>query len=303
MMGTSIELNNLEPVEKQSVINKIAVLITCHNRRKLTLACLCKLFENSLPTGALLEVFLVDDGSADGTSDAVKEAYPTVHVLPGDGNLYWNGGMRKAFSAAMGQDFDYYLWLNDDTFLYPEAIATLLSVESKMRSTNGSNVIVVGSTQSELGGKVNHGGVAKWKRMNSDLVIPKDTPVPCETMYGNCVLISREVARAVGNLDAAFIHSIGDVDYGLRATKAGFGIYVMPGFAGTCSLNPVAGSIGDASLPLRLRFQKLLSPTGLPVKPFSVFLWRHFGVRGLIYGLWVYLKVFLTWLFARIKAV
>ncbi|MGZ5053598.1 MAG: glycosyltransferase family 2 protein [Methylobacter sp.] len=282
---------------------KLAILITCHNRREITLTCLKALFESHLPEDVLLEVFLVDDGSSDGTGEAVRQMFPDVHVLEGNGNLYWNGGMRKAFAAAMEQSFDQYLWLNDDTFLYPHTIATMLLVADQVLCNDGKSVIVVGSTQTEMGGKVNHGGVVKWKRLNSELVVPQDTPIPCETMYGNCVLIPRKIAQVVGNLDAAFVHSIGDVDYGLRARKAGFQIVVMPGFAGICSLNPVAGSISDTSLPLRLRYQKLLSPTGLPVKPFSLFLWRHFGIKGLIYGVWVYLKIVITWLYARLKVI
>lgn len=301
MMSNLNNLKRQSATSRPSLKNRIAVLLTCHNRRELTLASLCALFENRLPDGVRLEVFLVDDGSTDGTSEAVKNTYSWVHVLRGDGNLYWNGGMRIAFAAALVQDFDYYLWLNDDTILYPNAIATLFLVADQSRSNDGKNVIVVGSTQAEKSGIVNHGGIVKWKKLRSELVVPQDIPIPCETMYGNCVLIPREIASVVGNLDAAFVHSIGDVDYGLRACKAGFQILVMPGFAGICSLNPVAGSIRDTSLSLRLRLHKLLSPTGLPIKPFSVFLWRHFGGKGLLYGVWVYLKVIVTWGYARIR--
>lgn len=282
---------------------RIAVLLTCHNRRQITLACLDALFACRLPRDVSFQVYLVDDGSDDGTGEAVRRQFPVAHVIEGDGNLYWNGGMRLAFSHAMKADYDYYLWLNDDTFLYPDTLHTLVEVAEGARRNENKSVIVVGSTQSEPGGKVNHGGIVKWKKLNSELVIPSNTPVLCETMYGNCVLIPRGVVLAVGNLDAAFVHSIGDVDYGLRATKAGFSIFVMPGFAGACSLNPVAGSISDAALPLRLRYRKLLGPTGLPIKSFSTFLWRHYGPRGLLYGVWVYLSIMVTWLRARIKAI
>jgi GT2 family glycosyltransferase len=281
----------------------VAVVMTCHNRRETTLSSLRRLFECPLPDGAMLEVFLVDDGSSDGTGEAVRAAYPQIHVLAGDGNLYWNGGMRKAYAAAMERDFRYFLWLNDDTLLYPGAVATLVDVAEQARTGQHKAVIVVGSTQSEAGGAVNHGGIVKWTRLKSRLVVPRDTPVPCQSMFGNCVLIPAEVARVVGNLDAVFVHSIGDVDYGLRARKAGFEILVMPGFAGACSLNPVEGSLSDVSLPLRLRYRQLLGPKGLPIRPFATFLWRHCGAWGVLYGVWVYSKIFITWLIARAAAI
>ena len=64
-----------------------------------------------------LNVYLVDDGSTDGTSEAVKKNFPQVNIIKGDGTLFWNGGMRVAFSKAMESEHDYYLWLNDDTIL------------------------------------------------------------------------------------------------------------------------------------------------------------------------------------------
>ena len=56
---------------------KIAVLLTCHNRREKTLSCLKNLLEQNLED-IDLSVYLVDDGSSDGTSDAIKEHFPEV---------------------------------------------------------------------------------------------------------------------------------------------------------------------------------------------------------------------------------
>ena len=40
--------------------------------------------------------------------------------------------MRVAFAEAMRSGFDYYLWLNDDTGLYPKALYTLLEASEKL---------------------------------------------------------------------------------------------------------------------------------------------------------------------------
>ena len=66
--------------------NKIAVLITCHNRREKTIACLQFLYNCDLPENHELEVFLVDDGSIDGTGEAVKNNFQQVNVIEGNGN-------------------------------------------------------------------------------------------------------------------------------------------------------------------------------------------------------------------------
>ena len=93
---------------------RIAAVMAVHNRRDLTLACLDSLRAQQL-AGDTLDVFVLDDASTDGTAAAVLERHPDVRLLRGNGQLYWNGGMRRAFGEAMAADYDYYLWMNDDT--------------------------------------------------------------------------------------------------------------------------------------------------------------------------------------------
>lgn len=274
----------------------IAVLLTCHNRKAKTLACLDALFASTLPEGYSLDVLLVDDGSTDGTEQAVRERFPQVNIIKGDGNLYWNGGMRVAFATAMKKGFDYYLWLNDDTLLYPASIQALLTTAEDIQAKQGKSVIVVGSSQDANDGQLTYGGMLrprKWKTTTFSLIEPSDVPVECETMNGNCVLIPSEVAHAVGNIEPKFAHAMGDLDYGLRARYLGFSVWVMAGFAGTCSNNAATGSFNDASLPVTVRLRKMMQPTGLPPSSWRVFTQRHAGALWPIFWLWPYAKVML----------
>src|SRR4028118_1511310 len=121
----------------------IAVLMTCHNRKLKTLLTLESLFRQTLTSEIALSVYLVDDGSTDGTSEEVQQKYPQVKLFSGDGNLFWNGGMRIAFSEAMKDEPDYYLWLNDDTVLAPEALNTLLTTSRQLFEQGEKKAIVV----------------------------------------------------------------------------------------------------------------------------------------------------------------
>ena len=275
---------------------RIASLITCHNRKAKTRACLDALFQNALPEDYSLNVFLVDDGSADGTELAVRERYPQVRVINGNGSLYWNSGMRVAFAAAIEKGFNYYLWLNDDTLLYPSAIETLIATAQDLQTKQGKSVIVVGSTQDANDGHLTYGGLIRphtWKATTFTLAAPRDVPVECETMNGNCVLIPCEVAQAVGNLEPKFAHAMGDLDYGLRARYAGFSVWAMVGFAGTCSNNAATGSFNDASLPAAVRLSKMMQPKGLPPSSWRVFTQRHAGILWPIFWLWPYVSILL----------
>lgn len=274
---------------------RIAVLLTCFNRKLKTLECLARL-EGAKRASREYGIYLVDDASTDGTKAAVSERYPDVKIIDGDGSLFWNGGMRVAFEAAMKGNYDFLLWLNDDTLLYSEAIESLIKIHDQVCHL-GKGAIIVGSTQDETSGMLTYGGVIrrrKWMATSFTLVLPSSKPVECETMNGNCVLIPSGIARDIGSLDPAFIHAMGDQDYGLRARAAGYQIWVMPGFAGTCSRNPVEGSFSNTRLPLRVRWEKMLSPKGLPITPWRIFTQRHAGPAWPVFWLWPYIRVVTT---------
>ena len=127
----------------------IAVLITSFNRKEKTIKCLESLFVQHA-TNFFLQVFLVNDGSTDGTAEAVSRKFPEVQIIHGDGTLYWNRGMHKAWSEASKRNNDFYLWLNDDTFLYKEALKEMLETLVKVRG----EAIIVGATCSTLDKKL-----------------------------------------------------------------------------------------------------------------------------------------------------
>src|SRR6266498_2334611 len=99
---------------------RVAAVMAAYNRRELTLACLRSLRAQRAP-GVTLDAFVLDDASTDGTGQAIAEEFPEAALLRGTGRLYWNGGMRTAFGAAIAGDYDYYLWMNDDTAPSPRS--------------------------------------------------------------------------------------------------------------------------------------------------------------------------------------
>ena len=268
---------------------KLAVLVTCHNRRDTTLACLKVIYEQN----ATFDVFLVDDGSSDGTADAVKRHYPEVNVIEGNGNLFWVGGMRLAFAEAMKHGYNYYLWLNDDTLLEPNALQKLLNAHQLLIERDYPNSIVVGSVKDPATGEHTYGGRIRSKSWFSNTfkpMKPTNELKECDTMQGNIVLIPNLVAKKVGNLDAEFIHTMGDLDYGLRARQLGCSIWVSSGYVGTCSRNSVCGSWADMNLPLAKRLQKVFQTKAFPIRAWTVFVKRHSGQFWFIFWTFPYLR-------------
>jgi len=283
---------------------RVCTIMTSFNRREKTLECLDALCRNQHLEKVGLSAVLVDDGSTDGSSEAVKLAFPWVEIVNGDGSLFWCRGMHRAFETALQHGFDYYLWLNDDTMLYADALSRLLNCAESQRVHTGMPVIVVGSTVDEHSGKLTYGGERRaswWRRTNFVKVQPGSQVRRCESMNGNVVLIPAESASVVGNLDPAFEHAMGDTDYGLRANKLGVTVWVAPGTHGTCGHNPVSNTYMDSALPLSKRWRLMLGRKGLPWRSWWVLTRRHAGIFWPLYFLWPYVRTVLSGAMPRLK--
>lgn len=259
----------------------LAVLLTSHDRRDETLGAIAAL-ERQAGLDARLDVVLVDAGSTDGTAAAVRASFPYVTVDEAGPELYWNAGMRRAWSIARRERPDAYLWLNDDTHLDPDAVARLVEVWR-----DAGDAIVVGATRDPRTGDVTYGGVRRddaRRPLRFSPVPPSDRPVSVETMNGNCVLVPASVAETVGNLDRRFTHGMGDFDYGLRAGRKGVAILLAPGTVGTCAANPEVQR--DPSAELR----HLQSPKGLPFREWMTFARRWAGPLWPLYFVSPYLR-------------
>lgn len=283
---------------------RLAVIMTSHNRREKTMDCLKALSASRYLVNVELNAVLADDGSTDGTTDAVEQANPWVRVVHGDGSLFWCKGMHRAFETALQQGFDYYLWLNDDTMLYEDALSRLFDCAVTQRTATDKPVIVVGSTMDEQTGELSYGGERRatwWLRTRFVKIQPGERAQSCESMNGNIVLISAESARLVGNLDPAFEHAMGDTDYALRANKLGVGVWVAPGVHGTCADNAVSHTFKDANLPLTKRWKQMLGRKGLPWRSWWVLTRRHAGIFWPLYFIWPYARTVIAGVAMHLK--
>ena len=273
---------------------RLCALLTCFNRKVTTLACLRALKASTGLQHVALSAVLVDDGSTDGTADAVRAEFPWVTVVVGHGALFWCRGMHLAFETAMRTGYASYLWLNDDTMLQADAVSRLLACQQALCRDQASPVIVVGSTVDAVTGQPTYGGERRPSRFRPMHVLPIHplaVPQRCDSMTGNIVLIKSDAALLVGNLDPVFEHAMGDTDYALRAVKLGVELWLAEGTHGTCSHNTMVNTWRDPTLSLRTRLAQVLSRKGVPWRSWLALTRRHAGGLWPIYFVSPYFKV------------
>lgn len=247
----------------------IAVLMTCHNRRDITLRCLSSLRVAVEQLGAKVKderlsahVFLVDDGSTDGTGDAVQtwhESLPPsststfdLNLIAGTGNLYWAKGMALAWREALRHDLDYFLWLNDDAILRQDALVLALQTASANCRAVINGTMIDSSGNPSYGYNVRNTGLA-----------------------GNFVLVPRVIYEKVGPICDGYHHSWADRDYGMQVEKAGF-LIVSCGVVGETEWHPHRPLLKNMSLGERIA--SLRDPKGWNVHDLWLLRKRNWNV-------------------------
>jgi len=202
---------------------KILALATCHNRRKITIKSINSLKKSAFKKNIDLKIYIVDDGSIDGTSKEIKKRFKDVKIISGNGKLFWCKGMVFGYKKMIKNEkkFDFILSFNDDVYFYKNFLNNLLSTYYKNINKNTS-LIVVGSTCDNITKKLNQGGLKKRSFINPlSLELIKNIRLnkSCDTFNMNCVLINQSVIKKIGFLSKNYRHIWGDWDYGLRNTK------------------------------------------------------------------------------------
>lgn len=269
---------------------KIAVVLTCHNRKEKTVRCLSGLKYNSEHE---YHFVVVDDGSTDNTVEAIGLiGLKNLHIVQGDGNLFWNRGMHAGINYVHDNlsDCDYVLLVNDDVDFFVGIIDKMVNALS--HNTTRADVLV-GATQSDEK-KLSYGGILYTKGINYRMISPEEKDVDCTTFNANCVLIPGVIMRQVGNLDPYYIHSMGDFDLGFRITRKGYVIRVFDEYVGICNDNPTEGTWQDTSLKFSERLKKKESFKGLPRKDWFHYLKNNFGIVTAVFrSITPYIKMML----------
>jgi GT2 family glycosyltransferase len=173
-----------------------------------------------------LRLLVVDNGSTDGSVEAIAAHFPQVEQLVNERNLGFAAGMNVGIRYALAQGADYLFVANNDTFLAPDALGHLVEAATQ----HGAELLAPAIYHSvpherlwSLGG---------WQRRTlleitqCREIAPEPFEVDFVTACG--VLIHRRCLERVGLFDERFFMYYEDADYCLRARQAGCKLLVVP---------------------------------------------------------------------------
>lgn len=226
---------------------RVAVLLTCHNRVQKTLLSLKSLFEaidsfnNENEIFVDVSVFLTDDGCTDCTGQKVKEAFTDrdIVIVVADGNAFWAGGMRISWDYAIntGIEFDFFVLINDDTIFKPNCIIELFSTHEYSIEHFKKGGVYSGFVSSMDDESIITYGAKKYNESifrRAEPLTPIGIPQECTMVNANILMVCKEVVKSIGILDDVFIHAAADMDYGIRAQKAGFPVLTTSKVCACC---------------------------------------------------------------------
>jgi len=209
----------------------IAVVIVNWNGRSLLDSCLGSILEQSPPPE---RIFLVDNGSTDGSAEHVRSAWPAVSVLESGSNLGFAGGNNVGIRTALTAGADLILLLNNDAQLLPGALEALVSALERggPRVSAAAPKILYRSAPHIIwaaGGRFDWWrGVVVDRGSNQRDAGQYDRPEEVPSATACCLLVRSEVFREIGLLDQDYFMYFEDADFSARLNRASHTISYQP---------------------------------------------------------------------------
>lgn len=224
----------------------VAIVIVNYKTPELTIDCLKSLASEIQNLSAKSKVIVTDNASNDGSVEKIQTAIENwnwVEFKPLDQNGGYAFGNNAAIRPLLNSETppDYILLLNPDTVVHPNAVVKLIQfmnqhpdvgiAGSRLEDPDGTpqrSAFRFHTIESEIDRGLRLGIVSKL--LEKSIVAP---PVSDEThqvdwVAGASMIIRKEVFDSIGLLDEDYFMYYEEVDFCLRAKKAGWNCWYVP---------------------------------------------------------------------------
>ncbi|MFT5442275.1 MAG: GT2 family glycosyltransferase [Myxococcota bacterium] len=216
----------------------LSIIILNFNTKSLLLDCIESALSGVEASSRKLEheVFVVDNGSSDGSAAAVRSAYPAVTTIALERNVGFAGGNNVAIERARGR---IVLLLNTDVILAPDAIEQGVAALEASPNAGAAGVQLVhpdGRLQNSIHSYpgVLQELVPSWllevvapKRFPSKRRPPSET-TEVEAVLGAVLFFKREIVDRIGLLPDAYFFFLEETHWCWQMRKAGYSVLHVP---------------------------------------------------------------------------
>lgn len=224
----------------------LGVVIVSFNTRDLLAACLQKLMGEIAAEALASEVWVVDNGSSDGSVEMVRQDFPSVQLLDSGENLGFVAANNRVLERWLADGQDRPAWilaLNPDAELQPGALRMLIAaLEAAPRAA------VAGPSLHYADGRFQHAAFRFPGFMQTALDLfpiqrlmdhpingryrrrdyAAGRPFAVDFVLGACLLVRGEAMAQVGILDPAFFMYCEEIDWCQRFRAAGWSVLLVP---------------------------------------------------------------------------
>jgi GT2 family glycosyltransferase len=207
----------------------VAVVVVNWNSGELLDRCLRALAGQTVRPARTI---VVDNGSTDGSADALEQRFPEVEVL----RLGENAGFARAnnLAVARADGCEWVALLNPDAFPEPPWLEKLLdAAAAQPEYTFFASRLVDGVQRSILDGTgdLYHVSGWAWQRGHGQKVGRADDPSAPDEVFSPCAaaaLYRRDAFQEVGGFDESYFCYFEDIDLAFRLRLAGHRCLYVP---------------------------------------------------------------------------
>ncbi len=216
----------------------LSIIIVNWNTRQLLLNCLSSIYDTVRK--AAFEIIVVDNGSTDGSVEAISKMFPLIKVIANPSNH----GFARANNVAMKQmKGKYAVLLNSDTILKENALDDMLRFMEQhttagicgpqLLNKDGSKQNSVGVFPSLLTEFVSKGLIhvlspSMYERHFQSKKATLTEPTVVDFIIGACMMVRKAAMDKVGMFDEDYFFLYEEVDWCYRMRKAGWLVYHLP---------------------------------------------------------------------------
>jgi GT2 family glycosyltransferase len=201
----------------------IHVLIPAHNNKPEVMAVLECLERQRYGE---LDVLLVDDGSTDGTYEAVARRFPRVRMLLGDGRLWWTGANVVGVADIMNtaREPDFILLLNNDVSVEEDYVGELVKCSELLgRAIVGSTIVDEERRDHLMAGIRMDQRLRITQNADASVICRREYDDSVDVLPGRGTLVPVEVFARIGTFNQRRLPHYGaDYEFSIRAKRAGF---------------------------------------------------------------------------------